>query len=1078
MVHSAALMPLVAVACTAAAILMTELALTRIFSVVMYYHFAFLAISIALFGLSASGVFAYQAPLALYSGVVAVDPTAPPRSSFDIPAFAGTVRVMAVAWSKDKVGRAVGDVIVRDPVVLTATLPRFLLTGDRGRVSKSTTSRARRATTASTVRRRRAARRGDAGADPAAGRQAAQQTVAAAHRLRAGTARHGADHRAERVRPERSYALGAKPATQVLTRRTVKPLAKGESLTLSNDLFADLVPGTGGVALSVGPSTALDAATLLKALDRYPFGCSEQIASRALPLLYVNELAAKPHLALDTAVDQRIRDAIDRLLARQGSNGSFGLWSAGGDDVWLDAYVTDFLTRARERGFAVPDTAFKLALDRLRNFVSNAPDPCEGRRPRSRLCALRAGAQRRRAGRRPALSRRRQARRARDADRQGADRRGARHARRPRARRARLCGGARQLNPPRSRSSIRPRRLRLGAARCGGAGDARVRRRRARGRPSRARCSASSRRARSRPTPRRRSRPGWCSPRARWRRTPARCRSTSTASRARARSTATVRASELDAAVHGHQHRREHRAGRGVGHRRAARRRSPRPRRASRSSGSTTRSTASPPIRRKAKQNQRFAVVLKITEPQPQFGRMIVADYLPAGFEIDNPRLVSSGDTGTLSWIEDAEEPVHSEFRDDRFSAAFERKARDQSVFTVAYVVRAVSPGRYVLPQAYVEDMYRPDRFGRTGTGTIEVDGGEVTHRDERAIEPPSHRSCCAIAAAEVVSQRRGARLARALAVRDSLGPRAARRGARLFDAGGRPRGPAAAALRHAARAAGGCRPRSTSVDPRYHRHAARLRGPALPLASRRRSAGARRARRCSSSPAAASSRAARPSPCRWRGCWSRAPSARFAAKLRQIVRAIQLERALSKDEILALYLSLAPYGGNLEGMRAASLAYFGKEPRRLTLGEAALLVALPQSPELRRPDRSARAARARARPRARPRRGGRTAFRADEVARGQARAGAGRPQADADAGAARRRRRRSPPRRRASIHRLTIDARAAEEPARTWRASARARSGPTFRSRSSRSTMRPARCSRASPRPTISTSAAPARST
>lgn len=75
-------------------------------------------------------------------------------------------------------------------------------------------------------------------------------------------------------------------------------------------------------------------------------------------------------------------------------------------------------------------------------------------------------------------------------------------------------------------------------------------------------------------------------------------------------------------------------------------------------------------------------------------------------------------------------------------------------------------------------------------------------------------------------------------------------------------------------------------------------------------------------------------------------------AKLRQMVRAIQIERVLSKDEILKLYLTLAPYGGNLEGVRAASLAYFGKEPRRLTLGEAALLVALPQAPEYRRPDR------------------------------------------------------------------------------------------------------------------------------
>jgi uncharacterized protein YfaS (alpha-2-macroglobulin family) len=84
------------------------------------------------------------------------------------------------------------------------------------------------------------------------------------------------------------------------------------------------VQGTGGVQLSVGLSTALDAATILKALDRYPFGCSEQITSRAMPLLYVNDLAAENHLALDAGVDQRIKDAIDRLLARQGSNGSFG----------------------------------------------------------------------------------------------------------------------------------------------------------------------------------------------------------------------------------------------------------------------------------------------------------------------------------------------------------------------------------------------------------------------------------------------------------------------------------------------------------------------------------------------------------------------------------------------------------------------------------------------------------------------------------------------------------------------------------------------------------------------------------
>nr|WP_232209629.1 penicillin-binding protein 1C [Rhodobacter sp. SW2] len=89
----------------------------------------------------------------------------------------------------------------------------------------------------------------------------------------------------------------------------------------------------------------------------------------------------------------------------------------------------------------------------------------------------------------------------------------------------------------------------------------------------------------------------------------------------------------------------------------------------------------------------------------------------------------------------------------------------------------------------------------------------------------------------------------------------------------------------------------------------------------------------------------------------------RVAGKLRQMRVALALERRLGKDQILQLYLHLAPYGGNVEGLRAATRAYFGKDPRRLTPAEAALLVAIPQSPENRRPDRrigAAGAARAR----------------------------------------------------------------------------------------------------------------------
>uniref|UniRef100_B0T237 peptidoglycan glycosyltransferase n=1 Tax=Caulobacter sp. (strain K31) TaxID=366602 RepID=B0T237_CAUSK len=84
-----------------------------------------------------------------------------------------------------------------------------------------------------------------------------------------------------------------------------------------------------------------------------------------------------------------------------------------------------------------------------------------------------------------------------------------------------------------------------------------------------------------------------------------------------------------------------------------------------------------------------------------------------------------------------------------------------------------------------------------------------------------------------------------------------------------------------------------------------------------------------------------------------------LGSKLIEMVRAAQLESRLTKQETLALYLTLAPYGGNLEGVRAASLAYFGHEPTSLTDGEQALLIALPQSPEARRPDRRPETARA-----------------------------------------------------------------------------------------------------------------------
>ncbi len=661
-----------------------------------------------------------QKPLALYSGIVTVAADGTAEIAFDIPEFAGTARVMAVAWTATKLGRATTDVTVRDPVVLTATLPRFLLNGDRGTMSLDLDN-VEGAPGDYTIQVKTSGPVKISGNPATTVKLAASQRTSMSLALDAagtGTANLDVDIKGPNgLTLARHYALDVKAATQILARRTIRTLAKGESLTLSPDMFSDLVAGTGGVSLSVGLSPALDAATILKALDRYPYGCSEQITSRALPLLYVNELAAGAHLAMDTGVDQRIRDAIERLLARQGSNGSFGLWSAGGDDAWLDAYVTDFLTRAREKGFVVPDVLFRNALDRIRNSVVNANEPekdggrdlAYGIYVLARNGAAPIGDLRYLADTKlnnlatPIAKAQLAAALALVGDRTRAERVYAAAldslAPKPALEFGRVDYG----------SALRDAAALVSLAGEGNAPRATLTQAVARVEVARGLTPYTSTQENA-----------WLV----------------LASRALSKETMAL---DVDGAPVKTALYRSYRAAEIAGKPIRITNTGDAPVQAVVSvSGSpiTPEPAASngfkiernyftldgkPANVSKAKQNDRFAVVLKITEAKPEFGHIMVSDYLPAGFEIDNPHLVSSGDTGTLDWIEDGEEPENTEFRDDRFTAAIDRASDDNSVFTVAYVVRAVSPGKYVLPQAYVEDMYNPSRYGRTGTGSVEV---------------------------------------------------------------------------------------------------------------------------------------------------------------------------------------------------------------------------------------------------------------------------------------------------------------------------------------------------------------------
>ncbi|MFN5828797.1 MAG: alpha-2-macroglobulin family protein, partial [Rhodobacterales bacterium] len=313
--------------------------------------------------------------VAYFTGPVAVGKDGKAHASFDLPSFNGTVRVMAIVWSKTGVGQAQADVLVRDPVVVKASLPRFLAPGDQSRlllefVHASGPSGRIGLDVSSKGLKLGPVPSGFDLADkgkqvisvPVTAGQTGNQTVTVALTT--------ADGR----QLTKVLTVPVQVNDPELARTSRFTLAPGESFTFDRNVFAGLEPDSALATLAVGPLARLNAPGLLAALDRYPFGCTEQLTSRALPLLYFDEMAQVMQLDQASDIRERIDQAIGKILTNQSSQGSFGMWGPGMADPWLDAFVTDFLSRARAQGIAVPDIAFRAALDNLRNQVNYTPD--------------------------------------------------------------------------------------------------------------------------------------------------------------------------------------------------------------------------------------------------------------------------------------------------------------------------------------------------------------------------------------------------------------------------------------------------------------------------------------------------------------------------------------------------------------------------------------------------------------------------------------------------------------------------------------------------------------------------------
>ena len=310
--------------------------------------------------------------VSLYSGIVRADEKGEATVTLDVPDFNGRLRVMAVAWTASKLGKAEQNVTVRDPVVSTVTLPRFLAPDDRGRV----TVVIHNVDGPAGAYRVRLTAGGEGAATVAApaevtvqlAKDQRQRMAFTLNGVRPGTAAIRLDIQGpQNFTLARNWDIAVRPAQTNVARFLASQLDRGETFSLTPQQLGEFLPGTAALYLTVGTTPDLGVADLLAALDRYPYGCAEQTTSRALPLLYLAEMAQAIGVAKDEpALRDRVQRAIYRILAMQQRDGGFGMWSSHDEGAaWLTAFVMDFLTQARAKGYVVPDIAFEQGLKRL-----------------------------------------------------------------------------------------------------------------------------------------------------------------------------------------------------------------------------------------------------------------------------------------------------------------------------------------------------------------------------------------------------------------------------------------------------------------------------------------------------------------------------------------------------------------------------------------------------------------------------------------------------------------------------------------------------------------------------------------
>ncbi len=318
--------------------------------------------------------------VSLFKGPVKLDAQGKARIKLDIPDFNGQLRIMAVAFDRTRVGATSTKLIVRDPLVADATLPRFLAPGDDGRLTVSlhnveAPAGRYRVSVIGEGPVRVVQPQGGQILDLAREQRRSLELPVTGDGAGVGGIVLTVDGPLDgpgAVSVRQELGITVRPSRAVETDFVTRQVPPGLDSVMDASVLAGFVPGTAGVSLSFSASPPFDVAGLLAALDRYPYGCLEQVVSRALPLLVVNDvaLALGAQHAPDDNIEARVDQAISQVLDKQRFDGSFGLWSANNQsENWLTAYAMEFLTRARAAKHPVPDAPYLAGLTWLRQHA-------------------------------------------------------------------------------------------------------------------------------------------------------------------------------------------------------------------------------------------------------------------------------------------------------------------------------------------------------------------------------------------------------------------------------------------------------------------------------------------------------------------------------------------------------------------------------------------------------------------------------------------------------------------------------------------------------------------------------------